>query len=102
MVDAIDERTLLVPLSHVLFRSAYIQDVRAIIEKAHSSGRSSFSTPTSRSYGARGRESSGCRCLARGVLKCCAGPGGAFLYVRPSLPGLGTAPHRMARSPPSL
>src|SRR5262245_59349161 len=35
MVDAIDEETLLVPISHVLFKSAYIQDAQAIIEKAH-------------------------------------------------------------------
>ena len=38
IVDAIDERTLLVPISHVLFKSAYIQDVRAITEKAHRCG----------------------------------------------------------------
>ena len=29
IVDAIDERTLLVPISHVLFKSAEIQDVDA-------------------------------------------------------------------------
>lgn len=34
MVDAIDEETLLVPISHVLFKSAYIQDVKAIVEGA--------------------------------------------------------------------
>jgi len=33
IIEAIDERTLLVPISHVLFRSAYILDVKAIIEK---------------------------------------------------------------------
>ena len=38
-LDAIDERTLLVPLSVVLFRSACIQDARAVIEKAHRVGR---------------------------------------------------------------
>jgi kynureninase len=38
MLDAIDEETLLVPISHVLFKSAFIQDARAIIEKAHSVG----------------------------------------------------------------
>ena len=38
MIDAINERTLLVPISHVLFKSAYIQDATAIIEKAHSCG----------------------------------------------------------------
>jgi len=38
MIDAIDEQTLLVPMSHVIFRSAYIQDAKAIIEKAHQVG----------------------------------------------------------------
>ena len=33
LLDAIDERTVLVPLSYVLFRSAYIQDVAAVIER---------------------------------------------------------------------
>ena len=37
-LDAIDERTLLVPLSVVLFRSACIQDAAAVIEKAHRVG----------------------------------------------------------------
>ncbi len=38
LVDAIDERTLLVPLSLVLFRSAAVQDVRPVVEKAHHVG----------------------------------------------------------------
>src|SRR5690242_12329702 len=38
MLDAIDEETLLVPISHVVFRSSYIQDVKAIIDKAHRVG----------------------------------------------------------------
>ena len=38
MLDAIDERTALVPLSYVLFKSAYIQDAAAVIEKAHRVG----------------------------------------------------------------
>ena len=38
LLDAIDEQTLLVPVSHVIFRSAYIQDAMAIIEKAHRVG----------------------------------------------------------------
>jgi kynureninase len=38
MLAAIDERTQLVPISHVLFKSAYIQDVRAIIARAHAVG----------------------------------------------------------------
>lgn len=38
MLAAIDERTLLVNLSHVLFKSGYIQDVAAITAKAHAVG----------------------------------------------------------------
>jgi len=38
LLEAIDEETLLVPVSHVLFRSAYIQDAQRIIERAHAVG----------------------------------------------------------------
>src|SRR5579859_1424879 len=38
LLEAIDESTLLVPVSHVIFRSAYINDARAIIERAHKVG----------------------------------------------------------------
>src|SRR5437773_5374750 len=38
IVDAIDERTLLVPITHVLFKSAEIQDVAAITRRAHEAG----------------------------------------------------------------
>lgn len=38
MLDAIDEKTLVVPISHVLFKSAFIQNAVAIIEKAHRVG----------------------------------------------------------------
>ncbi len=38
MLDAIDERTLLVECSHVLFRSATIVDVTSLAEKAHEVG----------------------------------------------------------------
>ena len=38
LLDAIDEETLMVPISHVIFRSAFIQDVEAIVEKAHRVG----------------------------------------------------------------
>src|SRR5437762_6640484 len=32
LLEAIDEETLLVPISHVIFRSSFIQDVPAIVE----------------------------------------------------------------------
>jgi len=38
MVDAIDERTLLVECSHVLFRTATVVDLAPIVEKAHAVG----------------------------------------------------------------
>ena len=38
IIDAIDERTLLVPISHVLFKSGEIQDVEAITRRAHEVG----------------------------------------------------------------
>ena len=38
IVDAIDERTLLVPITHVLFKTGEIQDVEAIIRRAHEVG----------------------------------------------------------------
>src|SRR3954470_12910999 len=35
ILSAIDERTLLVPISHVLFKNAEIQDVEPIVRRAH-------------------------------------------------------------------
>ena len=85
IVDAIDERTLLVPISHVLFRSATILDVQPIIEKAHSAG----ATVILDGYHACGIVPFDVTALnvdyyLGGVLKwMCGGPGGVFLYARP-------------------
>lgn len=85
IVDAIDERTLLVPISHVLFRSAYILDVKPIIEKAHSVG----AVVILDGYHAAGIIPVDVTDLnvdfyLGGVLKwMCGGPGGVFLYARP-------------------
>ncbi|HVH89728.1 MAG TPA: aminotransferase class V-fold PLP-dependent enzyme, partial [Terriglobales bacterium] len=38
LLSAIDEETLLAPISHVIFRSAFINDAKAIIERAHRVG----------------------------------------------------------------
>jgi kynureninase len=38
MVDAIDERTLLVECSHVLFRTSTLVDVKPLVERAHACG----------------------------------------------------------------
>lgn len=87
LLDAIDEQTLLVPVSHVLFRSAYINDAAAIIEKAHSVG-AYVVLDTFQSLGTvpvdvqRLNVDFACG----GVLKwLCGGPGTAYLYVRPDL-----------------
>ena len=38
IVERIDERTLLVPISHVLFKDSVIQDVEPIVRRAHEAG----------------------------------------------------------------
>src|SRR5262249_25041031 len=40
VADAVDERTLLVPISHVLFKNGEIQDVEPIVRRAHEAGAS--------------------------------------------------------------
>jgi kynureninase len=87
LLEAIDERTLLVPISHVLFRSACIQDAQAICERAAEVG-AHVVLDAYQSVGTLpvdvGRM--GCAFLIGGVLKwLCGGPGSCFLYVRPDL-----------------
>jgi kynureninase len=87
LLDAIDETTLLVPVSHVLFRSAFIQDASAIVEKAHRVGAHVILDVY---------QSAGCVPLdltklgvdfaVGGSVKwLCGGPGAGYLYVRPDL-----------------
>jgi kynureninase len=84
---AIDETTLLVPISQVLFRSAFIVDARAIIEKAHRVGAQVILDV----FQATGTIPVDVRALGvdfavGGVLKwLCGGPGVAYLYVREDL-----------------
>ena len=101
LLAAIDERTVLVPLSYVLFRSSCIQDARAVIEKAHAVGAHVILDV----YQAAGTvpldvESLGASFAVGGSVKwLCGGPGAGYLYVRPDLartlePGLvGWAAH---------
>jgi len=87
LLDAIDERTLLVPISHVIFRSAYINDARAIIEKAHKVG-AHVVLDTFQSLGTVPVDVTALNVdfACGGVLKwLCGGPGVAYLYVRPDL-----------------
>jgi kynureninase len=87
MLDAIDETTLLVPFSHVLFKSAFLQDAKAIIDKAHevgamvvldtyqSAGTVPFSVKDLNADFATGGS----------VKWLCGGPGAGYLYIRPDL-----------------
>lgn len=87
LLDAIDEETLLVPVSHVIFRSAFIQDAKAIIEKAHRVGaRVVLDTFQSLGTVPVDVEALNVDFASGGVLKwLCGGPGVGYLYVRPDL-----------------
>ena len=87
ILDAIDEETLLVPISHVVFRSSYIKDAKAIIEKAHRVG-AHVLLDTFQSLGnvPVDVQQLDVDFVTGGVLKwLCGGPGTAYLYVRPDL-----------------
>ena len=84
---AIDDSTLLVPISQVLFRSAFIVDARAIIEKAHRVGAhvilDLFQAAGTIPIDVRGLDAD---FACGGVLKwLCGGPGVGYLYVREDL-----------------
>jgi kynureninase len=86
-LDAIDDRTLLVPLSYVLFRSASVSDAAAVIEKAHRVGahvildvyQAAGSVPVDLT--ALGADFA----VGGSVKWLCGGPGAGYLYVRPDL-----------------
>jgi kynureninase len=87
LVDAIDDRTALVPLSLVLFRSGCLQDVRPVVEKAHRVGAHVVLDV----YQAAGTvpmqlAELGVDFAVGGSVKwLCGGPGAGYLYVRPDL-----------------
>ena len=86
-LEAIDEQTLLVPFSHVLFKSGFLQNAKAITERAHevgamvvldayqSAGTVPFSVKDVNVDFATGGS----------VKWLCGGPGAGYLYVRPDL-----------------
>jgi kynureninase len=87
LLAAIDEETLLVPVSHVIFRSSFLQDARAIIERAHQVGAhvilDVFQAAGTVPLNLRELETD---FAVGGVLKwLCGGPGVGYLYVRPDL-----------------
>lgn len=87
LLEAIDERTKLVAISHVLFKSAFINDADAICAHAHQMG-ALVSLDAFHSVGIVpvDVQKSGVDFLTGGVLKwLCGGPGGCFLYVSPKV-----------------
>ncbi|HEY8833709.1 MAG TPA: aminotransferase class V-fold PLP-dependent enzyme [Gemmatimonadaceae bacterium] len=87
LLAAIDERTRVVAVSHVLFRSAFLMDADAICRRAHEMG----ALVSLDSFHAVGIvpvdvKRSKVDFLTGGVLKwLCGGPGGCFLYVSPTV-----------------
>jgi kynureninase len=87
IVEAIDERTLLVPISHVLFKTGEIQDVEPIVRRAHEVGahvildcyQSAGIVPVD--VTALGVDFA----VGGSVKWLCGGPGNGWLYVRPDL-----------------
>ena len=87
VADAIDERTLLVPVTHVLFKTGEIQDVEAIVARAHEAGahvvldayQSAGTVPLD--VAALGADFA----VGGSVKWLCGGPGAGWLYVRPDL-----------------
>lgn len=87
LLDAIDERTRLVAISHVLFRSAYIMDVEAVCRRARDVG-ALVSLDSFHAIGVIPVDVKriGADFLTGGVLKwLCGGPGGCFLYAAPEV-----------------
>ena len=87
ILDAIDERTLLVPISHVLFKSGEIQDVKPIVRRAHEVG-AHVVLDAYQSAGVVPLDVSalGVDFAVGGSVKwLLGGPGNGWLYVRPDL-----------------
>ncbi len=87
LLAAIDEQTLLVPISHVLFKSAFVQDVAAITRRAHAVG-ALVVADVYQSTGTVPVDVTGWDVdFATGgsVKWLCGGPGAGYLYVAPRL-----------------
>jgi kynureninase len=87
IVEAIDERTLLVPISHVLYKTGEIQDVEPIVRRAHDVGARVILD----CYQSAGIVPFDVAALdvdfaVGGSVKwLCGGPGNGWLYIRPDL-----------------
>src|SRR5687767_2380351 len=86
-LNAIDEETLLVPFSHVLFKSGFLQNAKAITDRAHEVG-AMVVLDTYQSAGTVPFNVTDLNVdFATGgsVKWLCGGPGAGYLYVRPDL-----------------
>ena len=87
IVERIDERTLLVPISHVLYKAGQIQDVEPIVRRAHEVGAHVILD----CYQSAGIVPLDVTALGVGfavggsVKWLCGGPGNGWLYARPDL-----------------
>jgi kynureninase len=87
LLEAIDDKTLLVPISHVLFRSSGVYDVARVVDKAKKVGalvlldcyQSAGTIPLA--LGDLGIDMA----CGGSVKWACGGPGAAYLYVRKDL-----------------
>jgi kynureninase len=87
ILAAIDERTLLVPISHVLFKSGEIQDVEPIVRRAHEVG-AHVVLDAYQSAGVVPLDVTALRvdfAVGGSVKWLLGGPGNGWLYVRPDL-----------------
>jgi kynureninase len=87
VIEEIDERTLLVPVSHVLFKTAEIQPVERIAERAREMG-AFVCLDAYQSAGAVPLDVTalGVEFAVGGSVKwLCGGPGAGWLYVRPDV-----------------
>jgi kynureninase len=87
IVERIDERTLLVPMSHVLFKSGEVQDVEPVIRRAHEFG-ALVVLDCYQSAGIVPLDVAGLGvdfAVGGSVKWLCGGPGNGWLYVRPDL-----------------
>lgn len=89
LLAAIDERTRLVPISHTLFRSAWVQDAEAIARRCREVG-AVLLLDVYQSAGAvpLELEAWGVHAAVGGSVKwLCGGPGAGYLWVSPEIAG---------------
>ncbi len=87
LADAIDETTLIVAFSHVLFRTSFIVDPRPVVERARAVGAlTMLDVYQSAGIVPLDLAALGVDFATGGCLKwLCGGPGNGFLYARPDL-----------------